>query len=681
MVVVVAEPVKDDLELFLNFSGRLIDHLGLQMYQSPVAAIAELVANAWDADAESVAITLPDDLTDTAEIVVADDGDGMTSEQCQKRFLNVGFARRGNNKTERSKGKDRRILGRKGIGKFAGFGVAQIIRIETTSTENGERTVFEMDIEKLRSHDYVNISGSPVDVIEHEEPDPERRQHHGTTVRLKTLGLSRRINPQAFATSMARRFLLHQTAVDFRLTVNGAQLPEADDMFPPQFSFPSEYRDEELPEGLQLSNGWGTETVGNQGIKWKVRFYENPISEEELRGISVFAGGKMVQTPFFFNLSGSLPGQHGQQYISGQIQADCLDEQAHDLIAPERQRVNWEHDVANELQTWGRARLRQLLRIWRDRRGEERHRQLDQRLGAFGERLGRLSTHERETVSRAVRRVAQIETLSDEQFQDLGTAMVTAWEQGRLHDLIDRIGRADNLTAEQLVDILAEAQVLTALNTAEAVTTKILIVNGLKERVDRRELENAVRSYISLHPWLISPKWETFAVERSVNRLIEDAQAEAGITNDLEFRGRVDLALASGEHLLVLEFMRPGLRLDFDHVDRFQRYVRIIEEKLTSNTGGRFRRVSGYIIADDIHERTGLPSQIRSMERDDMFALDWPTLFSNATAQWKEFLDILADRDPADPRLQALLAEWAGIGGHHDSALTEPADKLIEPLT
>ena len=672
MVVAITDPVKDNLRLSLNFSGRLIDHLGLQMYQSPVAAIAELVANAWDADAENVTITLPDDLTDGAEIIVADDGHGMTSEECQQRFLNVGFARRGTDKTEKSRGKKRRILGRKGIGKFAGFGVARVIRIETTSRENGERTVFEMDIEKLRSAEYVNVEGSPVDVIEHEEADPERQKNHGTVVRLKTLGISRRITPNAFATSMARRFLLHQTTVDFGLTVNGQELPEADDILAPQFSFPDEFRNKERPEGLKTSNGWGAETAGDNEVRWKVRFYEEPIGEEELRGISVFAGGKMVQAPFFFNLSGSLPGQHGQQYISGQIQADFLDEQEQDLIAPERQRVNWDHDAANELQTWGRDRLRQLLRIWRDRRGEERHRQLEERLGAFGERLGRLSAHERETVSRAIRRVAQIETLSDSQFQDLGTAMVTAWEHGRLHDLIDAIAKSDNLTAEQLVDILAEAQVLTALNTAEAVTTKILTVNGLKERVDRRELENAVRNYISNHPWLISPKWETFAVERSVNRLIEDAQDESGIANDMDFRGRVDLALASGEHLLVLEFMRPGLTLDFDHVNRFQRYVRIIEEKLTTNTGGRFHRVSGYVVADGIHTRTGLPAQIRSMERDDMFALDWPTLFSNATAQWKEFLDILSERDPTDPRLQALLAEWTGVEPPDDPPSTEP---------
>ena len=223
------------------------------------------------------------------------------------------------------------------------------------------------------------------------------------------------------------------------------------------------------------------------------------------------------------------------------------------------------HPLASQIEEWGRRRLRQLLGIWRDRRGEDRERQLEARLAGFAARLSRLSDHERKTVSRAIRRVAQIETLSQDQFEDLGNAMVTAWEPGRLHDLVDDIAQVEDLTSDQLAGILAEAQVLTALNTAEAVRTKLLTVGGLKQRIDRRDLENAVRDYISQHPWLVSPKWETFAVETGVKQLLERALAESGIQTDPDFAGRVDLVLSSGEHLLVLEFMRPGLRLDWDH--------------------------------------------------------------------------------------------------------------------
>lgn len=36
----------------LKFNSKIIDQLGTDMYQHPVAAIAELISNAWDADAE-----------------------------------------------------------------------------------------------------------------------------------------------------------------------------------------------------------------------------------------------------------------------------------------------------------------------------------------------------------------------------------------------------------------------------------------------------------------------------------------------------------------------------------------------------------------------------------------------------------------------------------------------------
>ena len=658
-----AQPSADHERILrLNYSGRIIDHLGLQMYQSPVAAVAELVANAWDADADNVRITLAAKLSKASELVVEDDGNGMSFAECQARFLNVGYGRRGYKTIELSKRKKRRVLGRKGIGKFAGFGIAKLVRIETISRENGERTVFEMDISKLRSDEYVDREGTEVDLIEYEGPDGLRQQDHGTKVRLKQLTLSQRREPKTFARSMARRFLLHQTAADFHILVNDEPLPDADELLPVQFSFPSEYRTEERPSGLKISGEWGIEVVRGKQVKWRVRFYHDPIGDEELRGISVFAGGKIVQTPFFFNLSGGLPGQHGQQYISGQIQVDALDEQQADLVAPERQRVDWNNPLASHIERWGQQRLRQLLRLWRSRRGEKREQQLQARLAGFSARLGRLGNYEERTVTRAIRRVAQIETLSETQFEDLGEAMLTAWEQGRLHDLIDHIAQAEELSADELVGLLAEAQVLTALNTAEAVRTKLLTVGGLKQRIDRHELENAVRDYISEHPWLVSPKWETFAVETGVKGLIDNALSESGIAVDNDFKGRVDLTLSSGEHLLVLEFMRPGLKLDWDHVNRLERYVRLVRTNLRSNTGGKFRWATGYIVADQLQSRADLVDKILAMENEDMFALDWPTLFANAIAQWQDFLVILAGRDPEDERLQALIPEQAG--GH-----------------
>jgi Protein of unknown function (DUF3987) len=58
----------------------------------------------------------------------------------------------------------RPLLGRKGIGKFAGFGIARIVEIETVSAKTGERTVFSLDLQKLRSDEFVGES-QEIDVL------------------------------------------------------------------------------------------------------------------------------------------------------------------------------------------------------------------------------------------------------------------------------------------------------------------------------------------------------------------------------------------------------------------------------------------------------------------------------------------------------------------------------------
>src|SRR5436190_20903766 len=93
-----ADHVEEQAErsLVMRYAGGLVRHLGLQMYAGAVPAIAELVANAWDADAENVWIEIPLDqpFDTTSEIRVRDDGGGMTFEEANDLYLVVGRDRR-----------------------------------------------------------------------------------------------------------------------------------------------------------------------------------------------------------------------------------------------------------------------------------------------------------------------------------------------------------------------------------------------------------------------------------------------------------------------------------------------------------------------------------------------------------------------------------------------------------
>ncbi len=48
---------EEERVLRIKFAGKLIDLLGQQMYGGAVPAVAELVANAWDADAVKVEVS------------------------------------------------------------------------------------------------------------------------------------------------------------------------------------------------------------------------------------------------------------------------------------------------------------------------------------------------------------------------------------------------------------------------------------------------------------------------------------------------------------------------------------------------------------------------------------------------------------------------------------------------
>lgn len=660
-------------DLILRFHGRIIDSLGIQMYQSPVAAIAEMIANAWDADASVVDIKLPEHLGRGMEIVIKDDGIGMTYGECQNCYLDVGRNRRVSGNTYKSP-MGRPLLGRKGIGKFAGFGIADIICVDTTSQATGERTVFELDLRKLRGESYANTDGFRIPVLEKMPPSEEKKPLHGTEIRLKQLKLTQVRQAGPFARSMSRRFLINQYSDSFRVLINGEELPEhigIDSRI--EFDFPLDCTSEEkrILDVKEEENGWGKDKLEQDVVKWRIRFTKDPINVDEFRGISVFCGAKVAQTPFFFNLSGGISGQHGLQYITGVIRADYLDQLSEDIITTERQRLNWENEKARKLQEWGKTKVKQLLTIWKERRAESKLNMLDSRISSFGERLNKFPPSEKKVVGNALRKIASIEALDDGQFETLSNSMLTAWEGGRLKELITNISEVQSMDEQSLLRILSEAQVLSALQVAEAVKAKLDIINGLRKRIEARELENAVRDYIAKSPWLLSPQWETFKKETSINHIVEYAANEARLTDSKEGRGRVDLVLSSGNQLLVIEFMRPGSTVDRDHLNRFEKYIDIIQERVQANSALGFSKIDGLLVADNLSKPEGISGLIDRLSQSDMQCLEWKGLLAKAEKQWDEFLDVLIIRAPDDQRVQALAnsreAENNGVGNDHSN--------------
>ena len=83
-------------KLTLKFDPNTIEHLGVSLYSKLPSVLSELISNSWDADAENVDVTFDftSEIRSHWKIIIKDDGWGMTFDDCQNRFLTVGFDRR-----------------------------------------------------------------------------------------------------------------------------------------------------------------------------------------------------------------------------------------------------------------------------------------------------------------------------------------------------------------------------------------------------------------------------------------------------------------------------------------------------------------------------------------------------------------------------------------------------------
>ena len=112
----------------MRISRLTVDKLGVKLYDKVSAVIAELIANAYDADATNVTVQAPmgQFLATRAGGIVSDkglciqiddDGTGMTPQQVQEFFLVVGAERRSDtNRGGLSPVFNRKAIGRKGVG-------------------------------------------------------------------------------------------------------------------------------------------------------------------------------------------------------------------------------------------------------------------------------------------------------------------------------------------------------------------------------------------------------------------------------------------------------------------------------------------------------------------------------------------------------------------------------------
>ena len=134
----------------LNFTidSHLLQELGDHLVGRPYIALAELVKNAYDADANHCEI-----LFSNEEIEIWDDGHGMTLDEFRDFWMRIGTTNKVNARTSRKY--ERALTGSKGIGRLAVQFLANELELITTSPLTGDRLRANVDWKGAVEKEYL----------------------------------------------------------------------------------------------------------------------------------------------------------------------------------------------------------------------------------------------------------------------------------------------------------------------------------------------------------------------------------------------------------------------------------------------------------------------------------------------------------------------------------------------
>lgn len=97
-----------------NISLSVLNHLGRNLYRNIITVIGEAISNSWDADAHNIWITID---RENNYMAIEDDGNGMSGEDFQEKFLKIGYSKRKNGNYRSTL--NRPFIGRKGDWKIS----------------------------------------------------------------------------------------------------------------------------------------------------------------------------------------------------------------------------------------------------------------------------------------------------------------------------------------------------------------------------------------------------------------------------------------------------------------------------------------------------------------------------------------------------------------------------------
>jgi len=622
----------------MTISRLTVDKLGVKLYDKVSAVLAELIANSYDADATEVLVYAPmgeflagkerDDMGNLKDndkgykIEIWDNGIGMTPDQINDFYLRVGAERRTDpRRGARSKIYKRKVMGRKGVGKLAPFGICERIEILTSGGE--EISEIDANGNTIKGYRTAHLFLDRVKILTNDDSEynPEvglkdgtLRRESGTELTL-TIFNRRQVPTMAdLARQLSQRFGIRSS--DWRIhlvdSLNDQNIFDVTDfevakMELTEFTFKAEQQPGGIynsividPTGKVLTDieaGFVSDEVFYPINGW-IAYSETPYKDGLMAGVRIYCNKKIAAQTNIFNRKAGFTGEQTiRSYLVGELHADWLDEQE-DLIQTDRRDILWSHDLGQKFEEWGQ---RIVLRLGTVSRNPLKKKawdlfkeisQIEQRVNqAFpgdDQKPLRENAMELAKLMGQTMRESELQTESDvKPIVDLSLTLAP-------HIVLDRklkeAAESDS-PLEVITGILNTARIAELSSYGQIAENRVKVIDKVEEYKDDGDtLEEVFQRLIQEAPWLIDPQWSPISANQSFSTLktefekyyLERTGEKLMLGDPIYPTKRADFVLSSQDNVIqIIEIKRPKHTFEDDEMDRLYRYAEQMHSFLT----------------------------------------------------------------------------------------------------
>ena len=601
----------------------IIRSLGTIVSQ-PDIALTELVANAWDAGATNVYISIPEN--NNQILYVEDDGVGMSEEEFKQHWMKLRY--------NRLKNQGRDVIFPDGVNnKRIAFGRNGVGRHGLFCFGNEYVVITQKDGKKLTFKIKPNVQNEPFAVIERKE---EISDGHGT--RLEVVVTKNLPKPNKMIEILSARFL-HDP--QFRITVNHTTL-DISDLTGGQ-------------EPIELR-------VEGTDIELTAYFIDTTKAGRKsiFQGIAFWQSGRLVGEPSW--VLGKTMILDGRTTLAKRYTFIFKSEDLSDYI-----KEDWsgfkDCDETEMMFNKVESFVNQCFDDTASTSAEIVTENLDSSIKAS---LKTLNPLVREEVKDVITGIVKNNPKVKQDSVDLVVQTVINLEKSKNgHDLLEKLSHLSADDINGLNELLSKWTVGDALVVLNEIDRRLSIITAIRKLSSEKTTDelHVLHPMIAESRWLFGPEYESseYIFNRQMRTAVSKIFGEDKLhTVDINYKKRpdliclpsstigvtgieemtADLNLAKVRKLLLIELKKGAFKITREERNQAQGYV---EDLLASNLGNECQ-ITAYVVGDSIADNLKSPIKVGDGDQGTIYVTTYDQLVDTAERRMFGLRQIIASR-------------------------------------